>query len=132
MSVVLTEIDDRGVATVTLNRPAVHNAYDGAVIDGLLDGLARLAGDPRVRVLLLRGQGRHFQAGADLAWLQQVAAMPPAANRDFSVRTTRAMRDLHLFPVRPSRWSTVPASAAGSGWRHPATSSSPARRPASP
>ncbi|BBK44597.1 enoyl-CoA hydratase [Allostella vacuolata] len=98
MSVVLTEVDDRGVATVRLNRPQVHNAYDGAVIDGLLDGLDRLADDRAVRVLVLRGNGRHFQAGADLAWLQQVAAMLPEANRDFSVRTTRAMRALHLFP----------------------------------
>jgi methylglutaconyl-CoA hydratase len=98
MSVVLSAVDDRGIATVTLNRPQVHNAYDGAVIDGLLDGLERLEADPRVRVLLLRGNGRHFQAGADLAWLRQVAGMTPEGNRDFSVRTTRAMRALHLFP----------------------------------
>ena len=98
MSVVLSAVDDRGIATVTLNRPQVHNAYDGAVIDGLLDGLERLEADPRVRVLLLRGNGRHFQAGADLSWLRQVAGMTPEGNRDFSVRTTRAMRALHLFP----------------------------------
>ncbi|WP_374448231.1 enoyl-CoA hydratase-related protein [Stella sp.] len=101
MSVVLSAIDDRGIATVTLNRPQVHNAYDGAVVDGLLDGLERLAADARVRVLLLRGNGRHFQAGADLAWLRQVAGMTPEGNRDFSVRTTRAMRALQLFP-RPT------------------------------
>jgi methylglutaconyl-CoA hydratase len=98
MSVVLTQLDDRGVATVTLNRPQVRNAYDGAVIDGLIDAFTRLAGDARVRVVLLRGNGRHFQAGADLGWLKRVAAMPPAVNRDFSVRTVAAMRALHLFP----------------------------------
>ncbi|BBK35384.1 enoyl-CoA hydratase [Allostella sp. ATCC 35155] len=98
MSVVLSAVDDRGVATVTLNRPQVHNAYDGAVIDGLLDAMERLAADPRVRLVLLRGNGRHFQAGADLAWLRQVAGMTPEGNRDFSVRTTRAMRGLQLFP----------------------------------
>ncbi len=98
MSVVLTELDDRGVATVTLNRPQVHNAYDGAVIDGLIDAFDRLRADARVRVVLLRGNGKHFQAGADLAWLQRVATMAPAENRDFSVRTVAAMRALHLFP----------------------------------
>ena len=65
MPVVLTEVDPRGVATVTLNRPEVHNAYDGAVLQGLLDATAALGADARVRMLLLRGAGRHFQAGAD-------------------------------------------------------------------
>lgn len=101
MPVVLTDVDDRGVATVTLNRPQVHNAYDGAVIDGLIDAFGRLRDDARVRVVLLRGNGRNFQAGADLAWLQRVAAMTPADNRDFSQRTVAAMRALHLFP-RPT------------------------------
>ncbi|MCC7274105.1 MAG: enoyl-CoA hydratase/isomerase family protein [Alphaproteobacteria bacterium] len=101
MPVVLTEVDDRGVATVTLNRPHVHNAYDGAVIDGLIAAFAALAADPAVRVVLLRGNGRHFQAGADLAWLKHLGTVSPAENRDFSVRTVAAMRGLQLFP-RPT------------------------------
>ncbi len=44
---VLHQIDARGVATVTLNRPPVGNAYDGALIDGLIDTFARL--EPRGR-----------------------------------------------------------------------------------
>ena len=71
--IVLSGVDGRGVATVTLNRPEVHNAYDGALIDALVAALEALAADPRVRVLVLRGNGKHFQAGADLAWLKQVA-----------------------------------------------------------
>ena len=39
--IVLSAVDGRGVATVTLNRPEVHNAYDGALIDGLLGALGR-------------------------------------------------------------------------------------------
>lgn len=58
--VVLVEVDRRGVATVSLNRPDVNNAYNDAVIAGLASAFDRLGGDPAV----LRGNGRHFQAGA--------------------------------------------------------------------
>jgi len=64
--VVLLDVDDRGVATVTLNRPEVGNAYNAAMLEGLIGGLQRLAGDPGVRCLVIRGAGKHFQAGADI------------------------------------------------------------------
>jgi methylglutaconyl-CoA hydratase len=97
--IVLSEIDARGVATVRLNRPEVHNAYDGPLIDALIDTIGALAQDGRVRVLVLRGNGRHFQAGADLAWLKRMAESPPEDNLAFSRRTTEAMRGLNAFPA---------------------------------
>jgi methylglutaconyl-CoA hydratase len=97
--IVLSAVDGRGVATVTLNRPEVHNAYDGALIDGLIEALDMLAADPRVRLLVLRGNGRHFQAGADLAWLRRIAGAALEDNVAFSRRTTAAMRGLNAFPV---------------------------------
>jgi methylglutaconyl-CoA hydratase len=101
MAVALSEVDGRGVATVAINRPEKHNAYDGAVLQGLLDACAALAIDPTVRVLLLRGNGRHFQAGADLAWVQAVAALPANENRAASALTIEVMRALNAFP-RPT------------------------------
>jgi len=65
--VVLVSTDARGVATVTLNRPGVGNAYNAAMLEALTRGLTDLAADPAVRCLVIRGAGRHFQAGA-LAW----------------------------------------------------------------
>jgi methylglutaconyl-CoA hydratase len=97
--IVLSAVDARGVASVTLNRPEVHNAYNGALIDGLLEALAALAADPRVRLLVLRGNGKHFQAGADLAWLKRVAGFALDDNVAFSRRTTQAMSGLNMFPV---------------------------------
>ncbi len=97
-NVVLTEVDGRGVARVILNRPEVHNAYDGALIDQLGAALEVLGRDPRVRVVVLRGQGPHFQAGADLNWLRQLATASAAENADFSWRTTEAMRQLNALP----------------------------------
>jgi methylglutaconyl-CoA hydratase len=99
--IVLSSVDARGVAMVTLNRPEVHNAYNGALIDALIDVIEVLSKDPRVRLLVLRGSGRHFQAGADLAWLKQVAGAPLEDNVAFSRQTTAAMRGLNQFP-RPT------------------------------
>jgi methylglutaconyl-CoA hydratase len=100
-SVVRTGIDGRGVATVALARPEVHNAYDEQMIAELCEGLAALAADPQVRLLILRGDGRHFQAGADLNCLQRLAGAAPEVNLDFSWRTTETMRRLNAFP-RPT------------------------------
>ena len=96
--VVLLAIDARGVATVTLNRPEVGNAYNAAMLDGLIGGLRRLAGDAGVRCLVIRGAGKHFQAGADIRWLNEVAHYPPAENFAASMATTQAMRLLNEFP----------------------------------
>ena len=93
--VVLTRVDPRGVATVTLNRPQVHNAYNGEVVGALLDGLPRLAADDAVRVIVLRANGKHFQAGADLTWLREVSALPEAQNLAVSRRTTALARALN-------------------------------------
>lgn len=99
MAIVLSSIDPRGVATITLNRPEVHNAYNGAMIDGLIEAVENLATKPSVRALVLRANGKHFQAGADLAWLKEVAAFELGDNVAFSRRTTEAMRGLNAFPA---------------------------------
>ncbi|MCY4245293.1 MAG: enoyl-CoA hydratase-related protein [Gammaproteobacteria bacterium] len=62
-----------GIATVTLNRPARHNAFDDALIRELRGVLAELAGDAAVRVLALAGAGKSFCAGADLQWMKRAA-----------------------------------------------------------
>jgi methylglutaconyl-CoA hydratase len=98
---VLCALDARGIATLTLNRPAVNNAYDGALIEALCEACARLAGEPALRGLVLRGAGRHFQAGADLAFLQQLRQAPPQDNLAFSRRTVAAIAGLRDFP-RPT------------------------------
>ena len=71
---VLWKIDARGVASVTLNRPEVNNAYDGALIDRMLAALDALGREPGLRAVVIRGNGKHFQAGADLTWINAVRA----------------------------------------------------------
>ena len=97
--VVIVERDRHGVATVTLNRPEVNNAYDRRVLQAFGDGLAELASDDALRALVLRGNGRHFQAGVDLKFQSELAAMSEAENESVSVLLTGLMRDLNAFPV---------------------------------
>jgi methylglutaconyl-CoA hydratase len=96
---VLWELDRRGVATVTLNRPQVNNAYNGAMIDALIEASAQARASKDVRVVVLAGNGRHFQAGADLSWLDSVRPQGSPANLDASERTARAVWDLNTLPV---------------------------------
>ena len=95
---VLISRDARGVVTATLNRPRFGNAYNGALLDALIEGLRALAPDPGVRALVIRGAGRHFQAGADLNWLAAMAEEPPEAALAASMGTVTAMQLLNEFP----------------------------------
>jgi methylglutaconyl-CoA hydratase len=74
MTSLLIEQGAAGVATVTLNRPDVHNAFNDEVIAELTDAFDRLGGDPTVRVVVLRANGKSFSAGADLSWMQRMAS----------------------------------------------------------
>jgi enoyl-CoA hydratase/carnithine racemase len=67
--VVRVEIDDR-VAIVTLNRPDKLNAVSREVFDGLAEAGERVGNEPDVRAVLIRGEGRAFCSGLDLASLQ--------------------------------------------------------------
>ena len=96
--VIQTDVDKRGVATVRLNRPHVNNAYDGAMIAALGDAFPDLAADSSVRVVVIRGNGSHFQAGADLAWIKSVRAEGPRENLEVSLRTTSVIHGLTNFP----------------------------------
>lgn len=96
---VLFEIDRRGVATVTLNRPKVNNAYNGELIQGLHDAMDSLGRETGLRIVVLKGNGKHFQAGADLAWINGVATQGPRENEAVSRLTAEAIRRLDTCPV---------------------------------
>ena len=59
---ILLETDERGVATVTLNRPDKHNALNGTLIAELADAAEKLAADDKVRIVILTGTGKSFCA----------------------------------------------------------------------
>lgn len=96
---ILTSLDARGVATVTFNRPEVNNAYNADFIHGVLKGMDDLGREKDLRCVVLKGNGRHFQAGADLKWINSVRPQSPAANRDVSRATAEAVDRLNRLPV---------------------------------
>jgi enoyl-CoA hydratase/carnithine racemase len=67
MDIVLFDIDARGVATITLNRPDRLNAINMAMRDLLWTYLEACRDTPDVRLILFRGEGRAFSAGADIS-----------------------------------------------------------------
>jgi len=96
---IILDIDDRGVATVTLNRPDKHNAFDENVIAELTDTLEKVAGDKSVRAMILRSNGKNFSAGADLDWMKRMADYDHDGNiRDANALATMLHR-LNYLPV---------------------------------
>lgn len=98
---VLLSRDARGIATLTLNRPEVGNAYNEALLLALITSLDRLREDAGLRALVLRGAGRHFATGADAHWQAEVAGYPPERAYACSLATTIAMQRLNEF-CRPT------------------------------
>ena len=96
---VLWSVDGRGVATVTLNRPEVNNAYNGELIQGLLAALDALGGAPGLRAVVIKGNGKHFQAGADLKWINAVRPKSAEENEAVSQATFEAVQRLNRLPI---------------------------------
>jgi len=94
----LTSIDARGCATVTLNRPELHNAFDDALIANLTAELARLAADEKVRVVVLAAAGKSFSAGADLNWMRRMADYTRQENVADAMALAELLRTLAELP----------------------------------
>lgn len=64
------DVDARGIARLTLARPAKHNTLSGRMIEELTRAALALGQDPAVRVVILAAEGESFCAGGDLDWMQ--------------------------------------------------------------
>ncbi len=73
------EVSARGIATILLNRPERSNAIDQATLDELARQFLRLGADERTRIVVLRGAGKHFCAGADLVARASAPEQPAPA-----------------------------------------------------
>lgn len=102
-----------GIATITLNRPQVHNAFDDALIAELTAALVACDGDANVRAVVLTGAGASFSAGADLNWMRGMAKASEDDNRADSLRLAALMRTLN-FLSKPTL-ARVNGAAYGGG-----------------
>lgn len=113
MADLLETVDHRGVATLTLNRPDRHNAFDDALIADLDAALVRLADRPDVRILVLASTGRSFSAGADLGWMRRMAGYAEAENLADAAALARMLH--RLDRLRMPTIAVVQGSAYGGG-----------------
>jgi methylglutaconyl-CoA hydratase len=77
MTAVLTDIDQRGVGTLTFNRPEVRNAFDAEVMSSVTSFLREHSD---LRALVVRGEGKVFSSGADLNWMKSMAGFSEEEN----------------------------------------------------
>ncbi len=89
---------EAGIARLTLARPAIHNAFDDALIAELTAALVNLGADTAVRAVVLSGAGASFSAGADLGWMRRMARAGESENRDDARRLAVLMRTLDELP----------------------------------
>jgi len=85
------------VRWITLDRPQVHNAFDGKLIAELTQALQRAEAAPEVRAVVLTGRGGTFSAGADLNWMRAMAGASEAENREDSLKLAALMRTLNFL-----------------------------------
>lgn len=102
-----------GVATITLNRPEVHNAFNAEVIELLSEIFEDLAGADGVRVVLLAATGKSFSAGADLNWMKRAGSFTEEENREDARALGEMLRRLNRLP-KPTV-ALVQGSAFGGG-----------------
>ena len=83
------------MATLTLRRTDVHNAFDEELIERLRRELQGIENNPVVRVVVIRGDGDNFCAGADLNWMKRMAEFDRGANLDDAKNFGKMMAVLH-------------------------------------
>ena len=88
-------IDERGVATLLLNRPEKHNAMNAELIREVTEAANALDADPNVRVVILTGAGESFCAGGDLAWMESIFEFSRADRIKDSSKLATMLRTLN-------------------------------------
>jgi 2-(1,2-epoxy-1,2-dihydrophenyl)acetyl-CoA isomerase len=110
----LLETIEDGIATLTFNRPERLNALSTPIMEGLLDGLPRLAGDPGVKVVVLTGAGRAFCAGGDVKSMAEGSVQRSTAEATTRLRSRMEVsRILHELPKPTIAMINGPAAGAG-------------------
>ncbi len=92
---IIQTTDSRGVATIKLNRPQVHNAFDEHLIADLTDTLKSISDNDSINVVILASEGKNFSAGADLNWMRRMADYDEEENRQDALRLAELLRTLN-------------------------------------
>lgn len=96
-SAVLLNRRAEGVTEVVLNRPDKRNAFDDVIIQALINALEKVEHDAATQVVILRSEGKHFSAGADLGWMRRMADNSHADNLADARQLARLMARLNTL-----------------------------------
>lgn len=102
-----------GVATVTLNRPKVHNAFGDVVIRKLHDAFDEVNANATAKVMVLKASGKNFCAGADLTWMKRAGGYTAEQNRADALALSNLLHRLHT--LRQPTLAVVQGAAMGGG-----------------
>ncbi len=110
---VLLKVSEAGVATLSLNRPTLHNAFDDLMIAQLQTILDIIHNDSQINVVVLTATGTSFSAGADLNWMRRMAAYSYEENIDDALALAKLMQTLKY--LRQPTIASVQGAAFGGG-----------------
>ncbi|MBU1286982.1 MAG: enoyl-CoA hydratase/isomerase family protein [Alphaproteobacteria bacterium] len=103
-----------GLAVVTLNRPDVHNAFNALVVEELKDAFEVISDQETIRMMILRGNGLSFSAGADLNWMKQAAELHTKDDNEDDAQKLAAMLQA-LYDMPQMTLALVHGAAMGGG-----------------
>ena len=102
-----------GVATIWMNRPDVHNAFNAQLIADLTTACIELDADDAVRAVVLAGRGKSFSAGADLNWMKAAGEASEAENFADAMKLAGMLRT--LAEMKKPTIARVHGAALGGG-----------------
>lgn len=98
MTDLLKEIEDK-LCLITLNRTSKHNAFDDHLLLELQSILDEASQNKQLRAIVLKANGKHFSAGADLEWMQRMASFSEEENLKDAMVLAKVMNSLHSCPI---------------------------------
>ena len=105
----------KGICSIVLNRPQIHNAFDEHLIGELNDILLDLQKDKKCRCLIITGQGESFCAGADMNWMRKMKNYTYEENYQDAYRLSEMLYRLHTLPFPTIAKVNGPAIGGGVG-----------------
>lgn len=95
---VLLEVNEQGIATVTLNNPEKHNAFDDGIIKQLTDIFNDISKRDDISIMILASNGKSFSAGADLGWMKRMAGYSYEDNLKDANALATMLKALNFLP----------------------------------
>jgi len=87
------------IGTIYLNRPEIHNAFNHKMVLEIISALDFLSNDHKLRILIIRGNGKSFCSGADLNWMRDVVDFDHEKNYNENLLLANCLHTIYHFPV---------------------------------